>query len=240
MYSRNILTNSLQQSYLKLFPKQLINYLCADCERFRTFDPASTLYCFIFQVLNRCSCKVALLHFNTLKSSNNLKTSSMNTAAYSKAKKRLCSVKLKNIALEIGKNISTKTEKWTYKSRPVLLGDGTVIELEDTKSVKMKFPTVLRMGRQQGRPKMRLLSLFDASSGVFVDGEVGAYVGKGQAEPLLLPTSSDVGFLCHHLIYFDTNQYSVPTSPKTNHSGFSISFSTLKSSIPCDPPNSFS
>lgn len=110
----------------------------------------------------------------------------MNTAAYSKAKKRLCTLKLKNIATEIGKNISTKNQKWNYKGRKVFLGDGTVIELEDTDSIRKKFPIVSRMGRQWGRPKMRFLSLFDAGTGAFVNGIIGAYTGKGQAETSLL------------------------------------------------------
>ena len=186
MDSTNLNSQSLQLSLKNFIPKQLIDYLCSDCQRFRVFDPASTLYCFIFQVLNRCSSKATLLNFNMRKAENNLKTSSMNTSAYTKAKKRLSSKKLKIIASKVGEKLSNQASKWHYKGRKVFLGDGTVINLEDTADIRKQFPIVKRLNRQWGRPKMRLLTLFDASSGAFIDGEIGAFCGKGQAETSLL------------------------------------------------------
>lgn len=158
-YSKD-LRDSLHQSFKNLISKQLIDYLCADCKRFRIFDPASTLYCFIFQVLNRCSCKVALLHFNCLKLKNNLKTSSMNSAAYSKAKAKLCPIKLKTIAAKMGESIISRTTIWSYKERKVFLGDGTIIELEDTKKYQKKIPNCHKIKSSMGASKNEVFLTF--------------------------------------------------------------------------------
>jgi hypothetical protein len=173
-------------SFSNFISRKLINYLCEECERFRVFDPSSTLFCFLFQVINSCSAKSTLLNFNIQRSMNNLKLVSMNTAAYTVAKKRLCEEKLKYIARKIGEDIDNKSSCWRFKDRDVFLGDGTVINLEDTQSIKKEFPINLRRGVQQGLPKMRLLCFFSASSGAFIDGEIGSYCGKGQAETSLL------------------------------------------------------
>jgi hypothetical protein len=186
MNSTNFDSQSLQFSLKNMIPKKLIDYLCSDCMRFREFDPSSTLYCFIFQVLNRCSAKTTLLNFNVRKIENKLKPSSMNTSAYTKAKQRLCEIKLKTIASKLGKKLSKESNEWKYKGRSVFLGDGTVINLEDTKDIRKSFPIATRLGRQWGRPKMRLLTFFDLSSGAFIDGEIGSFCGKGQAETSLL------------------------------------------------------
>ena len=182
----NYSSQSLQFSPKNYISNDLIDYLCSDCKRFRIFDPSSTLYCFIFQVLDRCSSKATLLNFNLNRIKNNLKPSSMNTAAYTKAKNKLCGVKLKYIACNLGDKLSKESKKWMFKNRKVLLGDGTILNLNDTKDIRKKYPIVKRLNRQSGMPKLRLFAFFDSSSGAFIDGEIGAYCGKGQAETTLL------------------------------------------------------
>ena len=109
----------------------------------------------------------------------------MNTSAYIKARMRLPENKLKFISQELGKKIDNNSSSWKFKNRDVYLGDGAVISLEDTKEIKKEFPSTKRLGRQQGPPKMRFLGFFSASSGAYIDGEIGSYCGKGQAETSL-------------------------------------------------------
>lgn len=186
MKSNSAAFNSQEISFSNLIPKRLIEYLSSDCERCRIFDPSSTLFCFLYQVINSCSGKAALLNLNISRLKNGLRPISMNTSALTKAKKRLCEVKLKNIATELGKGIDKESKLWNFKGRDVFLGDGTVINLEDTKDIKKGFPVNRRKMAIQGLPKMRLFCLFNSSSGSFINGKIGSYCGKGQAETSLL------------------------------------------------------
>ena len=140
--------NSHDFSFKNFISKDLIYYLASDCERFRVFDPSSTLFCFLFQVFNSCSAKSSLLNFNVQRAKLGLKTVSMNTAAFIKAKKRLSEVKLKNITTEVGKQIDKKSTMWKFKGRDVYLGDGTVINLQDNNAIKKMFPVNLRKGKR--------------------------------------------------------------------------------------------
>lgn len=115
-----------------------------------------------------------------------MKLVSMNTAGYTLAKKRLCEKKLKTIACKLGKTIDKDSKNWRYNNRDVFLGDGTVINLEDNDKIKKDYPVNLRNGKQNGLPKLRFLCFFSASSGAFIDGEIGSYCGKGQGETSLL------------------------------------------------------
>jgi hypothetical protein len=110
----------------------------------------------------------------------------MNTAAYCKAKQRLCLEKLKELAKITGKEIDKKAEKWKWKNRDVYLADGTVINLEDTDEINKKFPKAFSKGKQQGQPKLRMLGLFSLASGAFLDAEIARYSGKGQSETTLM------------------------------------------------------
>ena len=159
--------------------------LCKNCSRFRVFDPASTLYCFLFQVLNQESCKATLINFNLQRIQLGLKTVSLNTAGYVKSKKRLVEDVLKNIACDTG-SLMDKSNPWRFKGRDVFLGDGTTFCLQDTKKIKKDYPLTYRLGKAQGLPKLRLFGIFSASTGAFLDGEIGAYCGKGKGEPTLL------------------------------------------------------
>ncbi len=164
----------------------MINFLCADTKRFRVFDPATTLYCLLFQVLNNCSGKVAIGNLNLIRAQNGLKHVSMSTAALVKAKKKLAELKLKFIACSTGRDIDRKSQKWFYQNRHVYLGDGTVVGLDDTKANRKEYPATFINNLQQGQPKMRLMGIFSATSGAFLDGELGAYCGKGQGETTLI------------------------------------------------------
>jgi len=173
-------------SFSKLIPQRLINDLCADTQRFRIFDPASTLFCFLYQVLADCSAKETLLNFNLRRAHQGLKAVSMNTSSYVRAKARLSEEKVKSMARNLGLGLQVNIQDQLFKGREVLLGDGTTLNLEDTDQIKKVFPPTMRLGRQQSAPKMRCLFLFNALTGCFIDGAVGSYSGKGQGEMSLL------------------------------------------------------
>lgn len=186
---KNISTESLKLDLIskKLIPMAFLTALLAESTRFRVFDPATTLYCFIYQVLSRSSCKNVLIHFNSLRHKEKEKLVSMNTSAFTQAIHRLTEDKLKNIAVQIGLENQAKTSKsWLWKGRNVELVDGTVISLEDTKENQESYPVTKSKTKNMGPPKLRLLARFSQSNCSFIDGEIGQFMGKGQSEIGLL------------------------------------------------------
>jgi hypothetical protein len=166
-------------------PTKFLNKLMEDCQRVRAFDPISTLHCFMLQVLNNGSCKEALAAFNSVRIKNALKISSMNSAAYCKARRKLNLECLQDIALETGKELEEKAVRWRWKTKEVFIVDGTIIQVEDTEDNRSEYPIVEARGKQLGQPKARMLACIGLASGALVDAELGKYSGKGQSEVTL-------------------------------------------------------
>ncbi|MBT3979799.1 MAG: hypothetical protein HOE90_00520, partial [Bacteriovoracaceae bacterium] len=75
----------------------------------------------MLQILKNGSCKEALSAFNLSRLKNGLKLVSMNSAAFCKARKKLCQETLKQIALETGKSVEKDASAWKWKNRDVYL-----------------------------------------------------------------------------------------------------------------------
>ena len=189
IFKMNLIQNkalSHDINFKNIFTKDNLETLFKDNSRSRIFDPLTTLYCFLYQVLNQCSSKSAIIHLNMKRLRDKEKTISLNTSAFTKAKQRLCSLKIFDLLILSGQKISKQAKLYKWKGRDVLLGDGTVINLEDTDDIKKKYPLTFSKGAQQGQPKLRLMGLFCHASGAFIDGEIASYKGKGTSEPTLL------------------------------------------------------
>ena len=178
--------NSHKITLKNFISNDLISSLMDDCKRKRIFDPATTLYCFLHQVLSGCSGIGAVINLNIQRKKEGLKLASINTAAFTCAKKKLSEDRLIEIAKKTGEKIDAQTSFWKWRGKNVYLVDGTVINLEDTKEIKNEYPLTYSNVKQQGQPKLRLLGLFSQSSGAFLDGEIGKYSGKGQSEITLM------------------------------------------------------
>jgi hypothetical protein len=181
----NSLFSSHQFNLKKIIPDHLINKLGDDCIRFRVYDPITTLYCFLHQSLNNASCKSAVSNLNIQRIKLGMKIISMNTAALTKAKKRLNETTLSNIAKTIGL-ANDKVGNWKWQKKDVYLIDGTVLNLEDTERNKSEYPLNFTQSRSIGMPKLRMLGVFSLGSGSLIDAEIGGYIGKGQGETTLL------------------------------------------------------
>ena len=110
------------------------------CERIRDFDPVSTLFCFLFQCIEGTSCKNALATFNVTKIKNGLKSVSMNTSAYCRARAKICEKLLLRMCLSIGSQIEEQSHLWKWKGRNVKLVDGTTITMSDTTENQEEYP----------------------------------------------------------------------------------------------------
>ena len=169
-----------------IIPKNVLKILNQDCRRLRIFDPVTTFNCFLYQALTQSSCKTAISYLNLTRSKAGLKLISMNTAAYSKAKQRLCAVKLRAIAIDTGKTLEKHSSQWKWNNRNIHLIDGTSLQLEDTEKNIKKYPLLKYNNKQLGQPKLRLLGVFSHSTGALIDAEISSYSGKGQGETNLL------------------------------------------------------
>lgn len=184
----NLISTALLSQSLNLenfIPSKYLETLMQDCSRVRVFDPVSTLHCFLMQIFNKGSCKEALASFNSTRIKNNLKTTSMNSAAYCKARRKLNTDCLQDIALSTGQEIERKSKEWRWKDKEIYLIDGTVIQVEDTEENRQEYPINKARNKQLGLPKARMLACFGLASGALVDAELGKYIGKGQSEVTL-------------------------------------------------------
>lgn len=186
MKSIDLSTDRHKNLLKNLIPKDLLTKLETEKTRFRVFDPTTTLYLFLQQILRGISCKGVLAGFNLERTSKGIKPISMSTAAFTRAKMRLNEDTIKEIALKSGASLRKKSHEWDWKGKKSYLIDGTVINLEDTDEIKKEYPLTFANGKPQGQPKLRLLGAFDGATGAFLDGEIGGYSGKGQSETTLI------------------------------------------------------
>jgi hypothetical protein len=170
---KNTTFKNLSQS----IPKKYLTELMNSTERVRVFDPLKTLQLFLYQIMHQASCRTALSIYHLTNS-----ISSLNSGAYTRAKKRLPEDVLKNIALSTGEN---KEEK-LWKNRVVKFVDGTTMQMEDTKENQKSYPQNIRQKKGLGQPILRMLTVFSYSTGRICDVELASYSGKGTGEPSLL------------------------------------------------------
>jgi len=123
-----------------------------------------------------------LVNFNINRLKEGKKATSLSTAAYCRAKSRLSKKSLMKIAIDVGRKIDEYAENWKNKERDIYFADGSIIQLQDTKQNRKKYPRIKYKGVEVGMPKFRVLALISATSGAFVDGVISGYSGKGQAE----------------------------------------------------------
>jgi hypothetical protein len=171
------MNNGIFLTFSQSIPKHLLCELFNSSQRIRKFDPLKVLQLFIYQIIYNCSCRSALSSFAL--SHEDL---SLNTGAYSRAKKRLPEDLLKTIALRAG----DKQETPLWKGRIVKLVDGTTLQMEDTVLNQKEYPQNPKQVIGLGQPILRALFVFSHKTGRICDLEVAPYMGKGTAEPSLL------------------------------------------------------
>lgn len=182
---RHVLTQ-IKSDFKNFISKKQCFELMKSCSRVRSFDPVSTLHCFLFQCLEGSSCKLALASFNASRVRIGLRTVAMNTSSYCRARKKLCETTLLNLVKETGKETEDKCKEWRWKNRAVKLVDGTTLTMSDTEKSQLEYPQSERQKVGLGWPMIRLVGVFDHASGAILDFETGTYAGKGQGEPSLL------------------------------------------------------
>jgi hypothetical protein len=114
-------------------------------------------------------------------------TTSANTAAYYKARKKLSLPLLTQLVNKTGELIHrTVPPQWRWFGRSVSLIDGTSLTMPDTKSSQIAFPQQGAQKAGLGFPICRLLAVSCLHTGVILNAAVGPFKGKGSDEQSLL------------------------------------------------------
>jgi hypothetical protein len=160
--------------------------------RDRLFNPYTTLYAFLSQVLaDDGSCRRAVIEVATILKAQK-KVCSTGTGAYCTAKKRLPLELFKALVRRIGQDLN-KQAKEVWAHGRVLVVDGSGFSMPDTKSNASKFirhgeNTHGKANKKSGVafPLGRIVALFYLATGAVVDMTVSTWKGKGTGEISLL------------------------------------------------------
>jgi len=152
--------------------------------RNRTYTPKQTLSMFISQAINQDnSCQNVVNRFAL----NEDKNISISTSGYCKARGRLSTKIISNIAKELARKDEDRVHrKWKFRGRNIYLIDGTTIILADTPSNQKAYPQPKYQKEGLGFPISRLVGIISLTTGSIIDVNIGTFAGKGTGERLLL------------------------------------------------------
>ncbi|MGH8034227.1 MAG: IS4 family transposase, partial [Lysobacterales bacterium] len=156
--------------------------------RHRRYPPLKTLSLFIGQVL--CagrSCQDAVVRHLSGRVSAGKSSSSLNTAAYCEARKRLPTAIALDLGSLLGQRLQAMAPKaWRWQGRSVKLFDGTSVSMPDTPSNQAAFPQSRTQKPGLGFPMARIGALIGLASGAVLGYQVTALRGKGSGEQSVL------------------------------------------------------
>lgn len=162
-------------------------------KRQRLFDPETTFWLFLGQVLGReVSCREVVRTFLAGLLAQQGRSASPNTAAYCKARARLNFLELRQTSQRIVDQVSEQTADWKWLGRRVMVADGSGLSMPDTAANQRAWPQSQRLLSGCSFPVMRIVALFSLSAGVMIDLAHGAFEVSEQALlrtlwPWLLP-----------------------------------------------------
>src|SRR3954463_6307445 len=156
--------------------------------RDRVFDPVTTLWGFLAQVLSDDhSCRDAVSRIIAHRAASGLETCSPHPASYCNARGRLPTAVLRTLARRTAAELqAASAEGWKWNGRNVFIADGSHVSMPDTEENQASYP---QPGVQQegiGFPRARLTVLLSLATGACHDLAMAPYEGKGTGETTLL------------------------------------------------------
>lgn len=154
------------------------------------YSGAVTVWVFLSQCLSADhSCREAVARLIAWRVKNGQSACAADTSAYCTARDQLPEKACRDLALGVGRELhQSAPESWLWKSRRVILGDGSTFTMPDTEANQKDYP-------QQGGQKagcgfqiMRALVLFSLSVGSVIEAAISPYSGKQTGENSLLRT----------------------------------------------------
>src|SRR3954466_3570956 len=156
--------------------------------RDRVFDPVTTLWGFLSQVLSEDhSCRDAVTRIIAHRAASGLGTCSPNTASYCNARGRLPTAILCTLAKRTARELQAATaEEWKWKGRDVFIADGSHVSMPDTPENQAAYPQPPTQQPGVGFPLARVVVLRSRATGACHDLAIAPYEGKGTGETTLL------------------------------------------------------
>jgi Transposase DDE domain len=156
--------------------------------RDRVFNPATTLWGFLSQVLSDDhSCRDAVARIIAHRAANGLETCSPNTASYCHARGRLPTGVLSTLARRTAAELrAAAAAEWKWNGRDVFIADGSYLSLPDTEENRAAYPQPVVQRPGIGFPMARVAVLLSLATGACHDLAIAPYAGKGTGETTLL------------------------------------------------------
>jgi hypothetical protein len=150
----------------------------------RIYSPLVTLWVFLGQVLSADhSCRAAVARLIAHRVSRGQAPCSSETGAYCQARKRLPEEFFSNVARQTGRALEKSVDpQWLWKSRRVLVYDGSSVSMPDTAENQRDYPQPDTQKPGLGFPLARIAAVFSLACGAVLDLGICRYAGKGQSE----------------------------------------------------------
>ena len=133
----------------------------------RVFDPATTFWTFLSQVVHAGSCRNATREVQALREAHGQAAISSANAAYCQARQRLPLKLIEEQARHVAGKLQLSSQ-WDWRGRRVLLDDATSCQLPDTPKNQHVYPQPGGQKEGCGMPVMQLLGVFELGSGALL------------------------------------------------------------------------
>lgn len=149
-----------------------------------------TVWVFLSQCLSADhSCREAVAKLIAWRVKNGQPPCSADTSAYCAARDQLPEKACRALALGVGRDLHQQApDEWLWKSRRVILGDGSTFTMADTQANQKEYPQQSGQKAGCGFPIMRALVLFSLAVGTVIEAAISPYSGKLTGENSLLRT----------------------------------------------------
>src|SRR3954470_23130200 len=161
--------------------------------RDRVFDPVTTLWGFLAQVLSDDhSCRDAVSRIIAHRAASGLETCSPNPASYCNARGRLPTAVLRTLSRRTAAELqATAADGWKWNGRDVFIADGSYLSMPDTPENRAAYPQPVVQQPGIGFPLARVAVLLSLATGACHDLAIAPYAGKGTGETTLLRQTYD-------------------------------------------------
>src|SRR4051794_10732782 len=156
--------------------------------RDRVFDPVTTLWGFLAQVLSDDhSCRDAVTRIIAHRVASGLPACSPNAASYCNARGRLPIAVLRTLARRTAQELQgAAAPEWKWNGRDVFIADGSHVSMPDTPENQAAYPQPVVQQPGIGFPLARVAVLLSLATGACHDLAIAPYAGKGTGETTLL------------------------------------------------------
>src|SRR6476646_4780070 len=161
--------------------------------RHRVFDPVTTLWGFLAQVLSDDhSCRDAVSRIIAHRAASGLETCSPNPASYCNARGRIPTAVLRSLARRTAAELqAAAADGWKWNGRDVFIADGSHVSMPDTPENQAAYPQPAAQEPGIGFPLARVAVLLSLATGACHDLAIAPYTGKGTGETTLLRAMYD-------------------------------------------------